>query len=98
MFTQIKLYLAIGIAAVIIMLIIWIGIERAKVATLKIENTNLKDDNELAWAEVETIKNNIQIEEHFAPAVENIRLITNTNALDPQTQVAVNSILEGYYK
>ncbi len=98
MFTQIKLYFSIAVAAVIIGLLVWVGIEKSRVAALTIENRNLKEDNQLAWAEVEVQKNKITIIEHYAEAEEQVRLIDNTNALDPQTQIAVNSILDGYYK
>ncbi len=98
MLAQLKLYVTIGISVVIIGLLIWLGIERGRVAALKTKVDNLEHDGKIKDAEIEIKENTIKVKEDMTAAEIEVRFITNETALDIQTQIAVNKIIEGYYK
>jgi len=98
MFAKIKLYIIAGIALVIISLMVFIGFQYVRIASLQKSVNDLKIENKRAWQEYDFAQKKIEIQNQFSNSTITINEITNEIIFSSSKQVAINEIIKDYYK
>ncbi len=98
MFAKIKLYIAIGIASIIIGLLVFIGIQYIRIESLKNNVEKIKIKNAVLNKDNLFSEKKVEIRSDFTNSDAAIDAITNIIIFDGQKQIAVDKIIEDFYK
>ncbi len=97
-FTKLKIYIIAAIAIIIIILIAALSFSLLRISKLETTIENLELENKLSKKEIIFFESQIQIAKDFETSTSKIESITNEAIFDSQKQMAIEAIIENFYR
>lgn len=98
MITKIKLYIGAGLLVAIITLLVFIGFQYVRIASLQKSVNDLKIENSVLTKDNLFFVKQIEIQNQFSNSTATINEITNEIIFSSSKQLAISEVIKDYYK